>query len=163
MMIKIVIYTWLAAILLAGESLAQGDLSAFEGTWVGTRSEVVDGQKIKVRQRTQFKWNPRLERLFGKTWVKIPRVGVLVARGSYDGDGRYATTSMFRGEVIAISEGTWTLVGENSMRATAEVQDFNLGRYNATAFQRLVGRNKLIAVSSSKNGRVRITLKRQSR
>ncbi len=146
-----------AALLSSNFAASITDLA---GTWTGTRSEFVKGQRITETQRTVFRRFQGIG-IVGRSRITIPNVGIVTGSGTYFPNGDYEAIAYFKGQVVAVSTGTWTF-NNNTLTAQATTNATN-GTYRGVATFRLVGQNRFVFVSVlSSGGRVTGTFHRGS-
>lgn len=92
--------------------------------------------------------------------IAVPDAGKVTAMGTYLPNGAYEAVGYFRGEVMGVSTGVWSLSNNTlSVRAKSSGES---GSYKATSTIRLVGRDRFVFVSTLSNGmRIFGTFRRQ--
>jgi hypothetical protein len=130
------------------------------GTWVGRRSEFIDGQRFDGTQKVRFR--PRRDGgAFVQSVIVFPGLGKIVSRGVNLGNGRMFGSASFRGTTISTSTGRWSYRG-GIVRARVTIRDIVVGTYRSNISYR-PSKRRLAVVSTSKAGTVSVTLKKRGK
>jgi hypothetical protein len=135
-----------------------GKITDFVGSWKGTRTEIVDGEKVTARQSVTFRLF-QSKGIKGTSKISFPGAGTVTAYGTYYPSGEYEATAYLNGDVLGISTGTWQFSGK-TLSVIARTESTS-GSVRGKATQRLVGKNQYVFVSTTSNGKVTGTFRRK--
>jgi hypothetical protein len=128
----------------------------FIGSWKGTRVEYVDGIKYSGTETISFKKQ-------GSDLIET--VTINIAGHKFTGTARFYSNKTctsqlyYKGNILAVSSGTWVLDGD-TITLNETVNEIGIGLYDAQVTAQIIGKKKLVSVSTNASGSISVTLKK---